>query len=323
MNKKLSFLAVISTLFISILFSAMLAMPAFATTYLEAYASGIVQPGNNITISGLIVNTSTSDTIAGINVSAAAASGGNGSGLSGATGTFNFNITAPSTVGSCDVTVTSVNESTPHTKVMPIYVSNATGGSVAYTSNSPPFSAGDAFIINVTLLNETNSSDIRRVGSWMDCDFSMPPEIIPKLIDSLKDYDVAIGSRYVKGGKDNRTFVRILTSKIINLLACIFLDVGIKDYTTGFVAAKRRVLDKVKFLPKGHGEYCIEFLYKCSKGGFRIKEIPYSFVDRKRGNSKTSAVSTFTISKFRSSSLYFVMSLSISLSLFPLCTKAQ
>lgn len=165
MDKKFSFLAVAAA-FALMFFSALLAMPALATTYLEAYATGIVQPENNITISGQIVNTSTSDTIAGINVSASATSGGNSSSLSGATGTFTFNITSPSTVGSYDVTVTSVNESTPHTKTMPVYVSNVTGGSVAYTSNSPPFSAGDTFTINVTLLNETNSSDIRRVSSY-------------------------------------------------------------------------------------------------------------------------------------------------------------
>jgi hypothetical protein len=99
MDKKFSFLAVAAA-FALMFFSALLAMPALATTYLEAYATGIVQPENNITISGQIVNTSTSDTIAGINVSASATSGGNSSSLSGATGTFTFNITSPSTVGS-------------------------------------------------------------------------------------------------------------------------------------------------------------------------------------------------------------------------------
>lgn len=123
---------------------------------------------------------------------------------------------------------------------------------------------------------------------WMDCDFSMPPQLIPKLIESLNDYDVAIGSRYVKGGKDDRKFVRVLTSKIINLFASILLGFKIRDYTTGFVAAKRHVINKVKFLSEGHGEYCIEFLYKCIKKNFRIKEVPYSFTNREKGKSKTS-----------------------------------
>jgi dolichol-phosphate mannosyltransferase len=49
---------------------------------------------------------------------------------------------------------------------------------------------------------------------WMDCDFSMPPEVIPRLVEALGDgYDIAIGSRYVEGGKDGReSFTRVLTS---------------------------------------------------------------------------------------------------------------
>ena len=61
----------------------------------------------------------------------------------------------------------------------------------------------------------------------------------------------------------------------------------IKDYTSGFVAAKRSVFNKIKFSSKGHGEYCIEFLYMAKKNNFKIKEIPYTFTSRKRGKTKT------------------------------------
>jgi dolichol-phosphate mannosyltransferase len=123
---------------------------------------------------------------------------------------------------------------------------------------------------------------------WLDCDFSHPPEIIPKLIEELNGYDIAIGSRYVEEGGDEREFIRVLTSRMINLFANIFLGFDVKDYTTGFVAAKRHVLNKVKFSPEGHGEYCIEFLYLSKKSGFRIKEIPYVNALRRTGESKAS-----------------------------------
>ena len=123
---------------------------------------------------------------------------------------------------------------------------------------------------------------------WMDCDLTMPPSLVPKMVEQLKDYDVVIGSRYVKGGKDNRSFVRVVTSRLINWLANIVLNFKIKDYDSGFVAVRRQVLDNVKFDPKGHGEYCIEFLYKCIKKGYKVKEIGYVFTERKLGESKTS-----------------------------------
>ena len=123
---------------------------------------------------------------------------------------------------------------------------------------------------------------------WMDCDLTMPPSLVPKIISQLKDYDVVVGSRYAKGGKDDRSFIRVLTSRLINWFANIILNFKIKDYDSGFVAVKREVFDKVKFNPQGHGEYCIEFLYKCTKKGYKAKEVGYVFTERKLGESKTS-----------------------------------
>jgi len=122
----------------------------------------------------------------------------------------------------------------------------------------------------------------------MDCDLSMPPEVIPKLIKALGASDIAVGSRYVKGGKDKRNFTRRITSIMVNQLANLILDFKVLDYDSGFIAAKREVFDKVRFEPKGHGEYCIEFLYKAGKKGFKIKEVPFIFVNRIKGESKTS-----------------------------------
>ncbi len=129
---------------------------------------------------------------------------------------------------------------------------------------------------------------------WMDCDFSMPPDKLPELVESLKECDIAIGSRYVKGAKDSRdTLLGIISSKIINYTAKYILDHSITDYTSGFITAKREVLKEIP-LKGDYGEYCIDFLYRAIKRGFKVKEIPYKCVPRKSGETKTApTLSTF------------------------------
>lgn len=124
---------------------------------------------------------------------------------------------------------------------------------------------------------------------WMDCDFSHPPEMLPKLVKTLNDYDIAVASRYVGDGRDERGFQRVLTSRVINAFARHILDKSIYDYTSGFIATKREVFKKT-LLPSGkHGEYCIEFLYKAKKYGYKIKEVPYTSFDRELGETKTTS----------------------------------
>lgn len=122
---------------------------------------------------------------------------------------------------------------------------------------------------------------------WMDCDLSHPPSLIPKLLESLNDNDIAVASRYNYGGKDKRKFIRFITSYAFNLYANILLGLRIKDTDSGFIAVKKHVFDKVKINPKGYGEYFIEFVYRCQRKGFRISEVPFIMEDRLVGNSKT------------------------------------
>lgn len=146
-----------ASLVILIAFSSIFALSVFpttvsATTYLEVFSKGIMQPSSNITITGQIVNTSASDTIENVNISANVSSGGSGYGLSDANGEFAFNITAPGSVGETNVSVYT-NESSPHNKTIPIYVSNITSASVDYYGDLPPYSASDKIYINVTFYN--------------------------------------------------------------------------------------------------------------------------------------------------------------------------
>ena len=124
---------------------------------------------------------------------------------------------------------------------------------------------------------------------WMDADMSMPPAMIPKMYRMLVDQklDVVIASRYAPGGVDDRHWLRTLSSRLINGLAGLVLGHGIRDYDSGFVLIRRSVLDSVTIIPRGYGEYFIEFIYDACRKGLRVGEIGYYFRDRTEGVSKS------------------------------------
>lgn len=127
-----------------------------------------------------------------------------------------------------------------------------------------------------------------KIVIWMDSDLSMPPESISSLIEAIKGgADIAVGSRYARGGKDVRPFLRTVTSRLINLFANVMLPVKVKDFDSGFVAVQKYVFDTVPLSPTGYGEYCIEFLCMAGLKGFRIEEVGFEFKDRAAGESKT------------------------------------
>jgi dolichol-phosphate mannosyltransferase len=124
---------------------------------------------------------------------------------------------------------------------------------------------------------------------WMDCDLSMPPESIPDLLAQFASptVDVAIGSRYVPGGRDiGHSLTGQLFSRAINLFAGLLLGFQVRDYTSGFVAARRSIFDRIT-LRGDYGEYCIDFLYRARRLGYRIVEVAYDCVERAAGESKT------------------------------------
>jgi dolichol-phosphate mannosyltransferase len=124
---------------------------------------------------------------------------------------------------------------------------------------------------------------------WMDADMCMPPAMIPKMYRMLKEegYDVVIGSRYAPGGVDDRAAIRVLSSRFINGFARLVLGYGIRDYDSGFVLLKRSVFDSVSLMPRGYGEYFIEFVYHACRKGLRVGEVGYYFRDRTVGVSKS------------------------------------
>ena len=123
----------------------------------------------------------------------------------------------------------------------------------------------------------------------MDTDFSHPPQKIPNMIEALKNSDIALGSRHIKGGRMEASKARVFLSRMTNLFARIFLGFDIRDYTGGFLAIKREVLDDVQILDEWgeYGNYCIGFLYAAKKKGYKIKEIPFIYKYRTAGETKT------------------------------------
>lgn len=123
---------------------------------------------------------------------------------------------------------------------------------------------------------------------WMDCDLSMPPEDLPRLAAALADgADLALGSRFVRGGRDvGHSWVGRAFSWTINMAAWLLLDRRVKDYTSGFILAHGAVFERIR-LRGDYGEYCIDLLFRALRAGFRVTEVPYAYVARQSGESKT------------------------------------
>jgi dolichol-phosphate mannosyltransferase len=125
---------------------------------------------------------------------------------------------------------------------------------------------------------------------WLDADGSMPARLIPQLVAATADADVAVASRYARGGRDARgSRLRVAASRVINGFATLCLQSPVRDWTSGFVAARREAVRRVPLREDyAYGDYCIDFLYRAGRAGLRIVEVPYAFVERWAGETKTS-----------------------------------
>lgn len=129
---------------------------------------------------------------------------------------------------------------------------------------------------------------------WMDCDFSMPPFVINQLLEKIYEgYDISVGSRFVKGGQFKKTkkgkkdsVLAIILSRMMNYVIQFILGNNFKDYTSGFIAARKKVFKKVH-LRGDYGEYFIDLIHKSFAYKFKITEVPYICLPRSKGESKT------------------------------------
>ncbi len=128
----------------------------------------------------------------------------------------------------------------------------------------------------------------------MDCDFSHNPDDLIRLHNACasEGADVAVGSRYVKGGKVmNWPMGRLMMSYFASVYVRIVLWMNVKDTTAGFKCYKRNVLDTINLDAIRFVGYAfqIEMKYTAHRLGFKIKEVPITFIDRVEGVSKMSS----------------------------------
>jgi dolichol-phosphate mannosyltransferase len=125
----------------------------------------------------------------------------------------------------------------------------------------------------------------------MDCDFSHDPADVPRLIAAAEDADLVLGSRYVPGGRiPNWGRLRRVISRGGCLYAQAWLQTRVRDLTGGFKCYRAEVLqaiDRPSIDSKGYA-FQIETTYRALRQGFRVVEVPITFVDREEGGSKMS-----------------------------------
>lgn len=125
----------------------------------------------------------------------------------------------------------------------------------------------------------------------MDADLSHDPKYLPSFIENIKEYDLVIGSRYVKGGGVvNWSLLRKFISFGGSTYARTILGISIKDVTGGFKCFRREVLEAIdldNIMSAGYA-FQIEMNYRTILKGFKVKEVPIVFEDRVAGKSKMS-----------------------------------
>lgn len=128
---------------------------------------------------------------------------------------------------------------------------------------------------------------------WIDSNMPQLVKHFKEMIKLLDNNDFILLSRYVNGGGDERSKLRVISSKIINIFCRLILSNDIKDYTSGIFLMRRSVLKSGVPIAYGHGEFFIEFLYKLKKNNIKIKEIPYIQPPDLEGSKTASSILRF------------------------------
>jgi len=133
-----------------------------------------------------------------------------------------------------------------------------------------------------------NMNEVENVIS-MDADFSHDSKLIPIFIENIKDYNLIIGSRYIKGGGfKNCPMYRKLISRCANIYGQLLLGIKIKDISSGYRCYKKDILSRINFNKFENFGYAFleEMLFYYMRISKKTKEIPIIFVDRTKGKTK-------------------------------------
>ena len=119
----------------------------------------------------------------------------------------------------------------------------------------------------------------------LDADLSHAPNLIPSLWQIRNVAEIIIASRYVRGGSAKMPFIRLVLSRILNFFFTKGLSLPVLDISSGFRLYQASMIKELN-LTSVNFEILEEILIKCFAGGWRIKEIPMTYLPRKRGKSK-------------------------------------
>jgi dolichol-phosphate mannosyltransferase len=123
----------------------------------------------------------------------------------------------------------------------------------------------------------------------LDADFSHPPRYIPHLLEGMKDHDIMIGSRYVKGGGTmNWPLTRRMISRSVNVMVRFLFRMPVKDASGAFRCfrvSKLRQVPTDRIRSRGYS-FQQEMLYRCRRAGCTLGEYPIIFENRRAGASK-------------------------------------
>jgi dolichol-phosphate mannosyltransferase len=125
----------------------------------------------------------------------------------------------------------------------------------------------------------------------MDADGSHQPEQLPSLLGALRDADLVLGSRWVKGGSvSDWPASRMALSRGGNTYVRVSLGLGLRDATGGFRAYRRQVLESIDLQTVASQGYCfqVDLAWRAVRQGASVVEVPIAFVERLHGSSKMS-----------------------------------
>jgi dolichol-phosphate mannosyltransferase len=125
----------------------------------------------------------------------------------------------------------------------------------------------------------------------MDADGSHAPEQLPQLLAALDDADLALGSRYVPGGRvEEWPLHRLLLSRAGNRYTRWALRLPLSDATGGYRAARAELIDRLPFGDVASQGYCfqVDWAWRAVRSGARVTEVPITFTERAAGRSKMS-----------------------------------
>ncbi len=167
-------------------------------------------------------------------------------------------------------------------------LNKSTQGKVQVLHRAGKLGLGSAYIQGFQLAIQKGADYIGQ----MDADFSHPPEKVVELVAALENCDIALGSRYVSGGKldEGWPFWRKALSSFGNFYARTILNMPLRDVTGGFRLWRRQTLEGMPLhRVKSNGYvFQVEMGYMAHLLGYRFKEIPIYFADRRWGESKMS-----------------------------------